>query len=123
MATGRARGGALPPRRILTSTPTFELGNVDDELRSIFNGIALTPEQDAEVHKIANDMRREMLPLLPDSPPDQLVLLPNGSVLLRPEAKAALMSLLESDADRATLDARISIDTRIVVRTSPPGVP
>jgi beta-lactamase regulating signal transducer with metallopeptidase domain len=122
LATGRARGGALPPRRILTSTPTFDLGNVDDELRSIFNGIALTPELDAEAHKIDNDTRREMLPLLPDSPPDQLVLLPNGSVLLRPEAKAALMSLLESDADRATLDARISIDTRIVVRNPPPGV-
>jgi beta-lactamase regulating signal transducer with metallopeptidase domain len=123
LATGRARGGTLPPRRILTSTPMFDLGNVDDELRSIFNGIALTPEQDAEVHKIANDTRREMLPLLPDSPPDQLVLLPNGSVLLRPEAKAALMSLLDSDTDRATLDARISIDTRIVVRKSLPGVP
>lgn len=75
----------------------------------LFDGIAMSPENEASARDILQKAQTELRALMPAPQPPRLQLRPQlGLVVMRPEAETALASLLTSDADRATLHSHIS---------------
>ncbi|MDB4874742.1 MAG: blaR1 peptidase family protein [Gemmatimonadetes bacterium] len=74
----------------------------------LFEGIALTPDQDALAHDLIDRAQQQTQALLPPRPVVRLRVNPvTGMVTVRASDDAALLALLSNDADRATLRSRI----------------
>jgi beta-lactamase regulating signal transducer with metallopeptidase domain len=114
-ARGRVGGGGSS----LPAAPAS--GLVDDAIFGIlFNGISLSPDQDAAGRSILTAYRQKVAATIPEPMPFQLRLQGTTDVLMRPESRAALLAILANDADRAVVDSRILTDVRIVNRQLPP---
>lgn len=112
---GRVGGGSS-----LQEVPAS--GSIDDAIFGVlFNGIALSPEQDAAGRSILTAYRQKIAPTIPEPMPFQLRLQGTTDVLMRPESRAALLAILANDADRAVVDSRILTEARIVNRQPPPS--
>jgi hypothetical protein len=82
---------------------------IDLMYHRLFDGIAMSPETEASARAIIEKAQSELSGLLPPPQPPRLQLRPQlGLVVMQPEGESALASVLGSDADRATLHARIS---------------
>ncbi|HTE47763.1 MAG TPA: hypothetical protein VK636_21145, partial [Gemmatimonadaceae bacterium] len=121
MAGGARRRSGSPSPSVSLAIPSFQIGGVDAAFDRLLGGFALTPDQEATARTIIADARREMESLIPEVPMTELALIPSGNVLMRAESKATLLALLTNDADRALVDSRIALETRIVVRNPPGG--
>jgi hypothetical protein len=83
----------------------------------LFEGIALAPEQEASARTIIDDAQQAMAALISEPPMVELRMLTTGAVLMSAESRATLLGLLATDADRALVDSRIAIETRVVRRS------
>jgi len=82
---------------------------MDAMYHRFFDGIAMSPENEASARAIIQNAQTELSALLPAPQLPHLQLRPQlGIVVMRPEGETSLASLLTSDADRATLHSRIS---------------
>jgi beta-lactamase regulating signal transducer with metallopeptidase domain len=117
---GRGRSGGGGP--VIIQEVPAGVGSIVDAIYSrLFSGIALSPNDEGAAHTIIADAQREIQSLIPEPPMVQLRLFPTGGVLMSPEAKSALSALLTNDADRAVLESRIMVETRVVVRQPAPA--
>jgi len=115
-ARGRVGGAGSSLQEVPAS------GSIDDLLFGIlFNGIPLSPEQEAAGRTVLTTYRQKIAPTIPEPMPFQLRLQGTTDVLMRPESRAALLAILSSDADRAVVDSRILTEVRVVNRTLPPS--
>jgi hypothetical protein len=98
-AGGRSGGPGRGPSEVV----------IDAMYHRLFDGITMSPDNEAAAHGIIQTAQTELAALLPPPQPPRLQLRPQlGVVVMRPDGESALESLLTSDADRATLRARIS---------------
>jgi hypothetical protein len=115
---GRVGGGGVP----VVDNSTL-LGRVVSDIiyLRLFDGIALSSDEQTVARKTIADAEQEMQALMPESPMTELRLLASGAVLMRAESKLAFVALFTNDADRSVLESRIAIENRVVVRQVPPG--
>jgi hypothetical protein len=104
---GGSRGsigdGAVLVNRIVVATTYIRL----------FEGIQLTDDQAASARELIGSTQHEMLSQAPVPAPPALRMNPRTGVVTMEAASAeALMALVASDADRATLRARLLIPIR-----------
>jgi hypothetical protein len=85
----------------------------------LFDGINLSPDQEATARSILTTYRQKVAATIPDPLPFQLRMVGTADVLMRPESRAALLAILSSDADRAIVDSRIVTEVRVVNRQLP----
>ncbi len=115
-ARGRGRSGGST----LTEVPV----NVGDAIYAfLFQGIGLSPDQELFARKLIADTQQAMQALIPQPPLTELRLLTSGAVLMRPDSKLALTSLITSDADRNLLESRIAFEQRVIKSISPVSRP
>jgi hypothetical protein len=105
---GGARGGG--GRGVVT-----EVNVVDFLFGRFFDGIPLTPQQEADARIIISKMQADLSAIAPRPAPTVIRLRPfSNQVVMPPETADAFAAILSNDADRATLRSRIVVE---VVRT------
>lgn len=109
---GRVGGAGFP---VLQEVPVG-VALSDVIYQRLFEGIALAPEQEASARTIIADAQQAMSALISEPPMVELRMLTTGAVLMSAESRATLLGLLATDADRALVDSRIAIETRVVRR-------
>lgn len=83
----------------------------------LFDGIAMSAENEASARSIIEKAQSDLSGLLPPPQPPRLQLRPQlGVVVMRAESESALASLLTSEADRATLHSRINTPPVVLPR-------
>ena len=106
---GRGRGGADPNAMVQSADQINEMVN-QLTIRRLFEGITLTPEQEAAAREVFSKAQQDMrMPL----PRPETILRFNrvsGMVSMQAESVAALSALVNSDADRTKLQSRIVIN-------------
>jgi len=110
-AVGGGRGGA----RGGAGAALSEVPVVDFIFDRYFEGISLTPQQQADAKILLSKMQEDMRALAPAPAPPVLMLRPfSNQVVMSQENADTFAAILSSDADRATLRSRIV--TEVVVR-------
>src|SRR5262249_545878 len=81
----------------------------DPAFHRLFDGITLTPDNDSSARAIILRAQTEITPLIPPLPPPRLQFRPVlGLVVMQPDDESALLAILTNDADRATVQTRIT---------------
>jgi hypothetical protein len=113
---GRGGGRGAPPAE-LSSTVAQLSASIsafmsDATFHRLFDGIALTPDQEKSARALITTTQQELrFPLLP--PPVRLrVNQRSGLVSMQPESASALLDLVSNVADRATIQSRIAVTPR-----------
>jgi len=94
----------------------FSVASVEDQYRRLFDGITLTPEQEAGARAILDAATEKFLAALPELPMTELRLANAGRVSMRAESRDSLAALLTNDADRALLESRAVVETRTIIK-------
>jgi len=120
-ALGGGRGGGMPGRgRVggptFVGSAQFSVASVEDQYRRLFDGITLTPEQEAGARAILDAATEKFLAALPELPMTELRLANAGRVSMRAESRDSLAALLTNDADRALLESRAVVETRTIIK-------
>lgn len=120
-ARGRGRvgggGGGASTQEVPVSA------SIDDVIfNSVFDGVALSAEQQVTARSILSTYRQKLVATIPDPVPFQLRMQGTTGVLMRPESRTTLLAILSNDADRAVVDSRILTETRVTV-VRPPATP
>ena len=112
VAGGRGGGGARGGggRGVVT-----EVNVVDVLFGRFFDGIPLTPQQEADARIILAKMQADLSAVTPRPAATVIQLRPfSNQVVMSPESAEAFAAILSNDADRATLRSRVVVE---VVRT------
>lgn len=92
----------------------------DNLFHRLFDGVALSPEQESGARTIIAKMQADLRALGPAVPPTIISVRPfTNQIVMSPESAATLAAILTNDADRATLQSRITIEVRVI--TTPPA--
>ena len=106
---GGGRGGAGP-----------SVDPAEAMLRRLFNGVALSPEQESGARTIITKMQADLRAVGPVVPATIIAVRPfTNQVVMSPESAATLAAILTNDGDRAILRSRIVIEV-VRVPTAPP---
>jgi beta-lactamase regulating signal transducer with metallopeptidase domain len=112
---GGGRGGARGGGGV---GPAVDMTNI--LFNRYFEGISLTPQQEADARAIISkwlaDMRATNPPIQPTIIARRRV---TNQIAMSPESAAAFASLLSNDADRATLQSHIAIEVFRTLETPP----
>src|SRR5207249_469478 len=83
---------------------------VDAMFHRLFDGITLTPDQEARARGTITKAQQDIQALMPPPVPVRLATRPVlGVVLMQAESESALVALLTNDADRAALKSHIVV--------------
>jgi hypothetical protein len=128
-ALGGGRGGGMPGRG-RSGGPVQVVGSVqlsvpstEETFRRLFDGIALTPDQETNARAIIEATTERFFALLPDPPLTELRLVNAGRVAMRTGSRDMLAALLTNDADRALLESRTTVETRTIIKNGPSQTP
>jgi hypothetical protein len=104
---GRGGGGGR-------GVPTLVI--VDATFHRLFDGITLSTEQEATARDLITRTQQDLQAITLPPPPQHLVWRPViGVVVMQAESESALAALLTNDADRATLQSRISVAAPLAI--------
>ena len=94
---------------------------VDAMISRLFNGVALSPEQESGARTIIAKMQADLRELGPTPQPTIIAVRPFANqIVMSPESAATLTAILTNDGDRATLQSRIVIEIVRTPSTNPP---
>ena len=97
---GGGRGGAGP-----------SVDPAEATLRRLFNGVALSAEQESGARTIITKMQADLRAVGPAVPPTIFSVRPfTNEIVMSPESAATLAAILTNDGDRAILRSRITIE-------------
>jgi hypothetical protein len=97
--------------------------STEETFRRLFDGIALTPDQETNARAIIEATAERFFALLPDPPLTELRLVNAGRVAMRTGSRDMLAALLTNDADRALLESRTTVETRTIIKNGPSQTP
>jgi len=109
---GRGRSGGP----MIVPEVQFSVASVDDQFRRLFDGIALTADQEVGARAILEASTERFLAAIPELPMTELRLVNDGRVAMRVESRDMLAALLTNDADRSLLESRTTVETRTIVK-------
>jgi hypothetical protein len=90
--------------------PGGRIGELGAGYARLFDGIALSPDQEAAARDAILKLQQDIRALMPRPEPPILGIRRNPTrVMLRPASDSAFLALMSSDADRAMLQSRINV--------------